>query len=252
MINVPLSQGFRFRPVNSELPNFDNTFAANVEGAPYSFDYFAPKRVVKVQVVMTDDSVTASTLSIIHNGTPVNVTTVDTTYLGDLRFDTYSIDLSAYPGECCYMKVYSSDVLMYQSENFIVADIPGYKIIEWFNNENAFQMNYSTGLTHVLQIDAKTWKLNFGGESTVYSNQGIEVKLKGTVKRIFLLENELPDYLCEILTLAMEHDHFYINSVEYVVSKKPTITQLGTSGMYSFSAEVTQNVVVGINTHGVA
>jgi hypothetical protein len=112
-------------------------------------------------------------------------------------------------------------------------------------------MDYSVGLVHSMQIEAKNWKLSFGGESSIYSNQGEEVKLKETVQRVMLLECELPGYMIEILRLATAHDHFYINEVEYVRKDEPTITQLGTSGMYSFSAKVTQRTIIGLNTHDV-
>jgi hypothetical protein len=256
MLNVPLAQSIRFRPVNTALPNFDNTFAADTDGAPYSFDALVPEQSVSIQCVTPDDNETYAYLHLIHNGTGINITDVSTSFLGQYKYETFTIDFSLYPGECCTIEVFEGvladpQVMKFESEPFKVETNTKYLQCEWWNAENSFQMDYSAGLTHILQIEAKKWKMSFGGDSTVYVNQGEETKLKGIVKRIFLLECELPDYLCEILTLAMEHDHFYINSVEFVTSKKPTITQLGTSGMYSFSAEVSQRNVIGLNTHDV-
>jgi len=251
MINVPLAQSFRFRPVNADPANFDNTFASETEGAPYSFDIFAPEEDILLQVVRNDLDTFDTFVKLIHNNTVEYIVSPAETVLGGLKYQTYTLPLATYPGECCYIEVYEDVVLMFKSEEFTVEDKSSYLKIEWFNSENSFQMDYSSGLTHIIQLEAKKWKLNFGGEASVYVNQGQEVKLKEIVQRIFLLECEVPDYLAELLVLAMAHDRFYINSVEFVVSKKPTLSQIGTSGMYSFSAEVKQKTIIGLNTHDV-
>jgi len=256
MINIPLAQSIRFRPINTARANFDNTFAATKDTFNYSFDYYLPASDVKIQIVTPDDNTSYSYLDLIHGTTRTRITDLATTFIGQLKYETYTIDLGTYPNECCYLEAFleedgGGEVLSYRSEPFHVTTQDNYLLIEWLNSENSFQMDYSTGLTHMMQLEAKQWKMSFGGESSVYVNQGEEVKLKGIVQRIFLLECELPDYLAEILVLAMEHDSFYINEVEFVVSKKATITQMGQSGMYSFSAEVKQKTIVGLNTHDV-
>jgi hypothetical protein len=196
-------------------------------------------------------------MDLIHNNTRTRITDLATSFIGDLKYETYTVDFGTYPNECCYIEVFlepspgDGETLAYRSERFHVTDQPTYLLTEWFNSENAFQMDYSVGLTHSLQIEAKQWKMTFGGDASIYLNQGEEVKLKETVQRVFILECELPDYMIELLRLATAHDHFYINEVEFVRKDEPVITQLGTSGMYTFSAKVTQRAVIGLNTHDV-
>lgn len=257
MINVPLSQSIRFRPINTDLPNFDNTFAADKSGAPYDFTFYVPEQSLQIQVVTQDDNEALSYMDLIHNGTRTRITDLSTSYIGAYKYETYTINFALYPNECGYIEVFletspgAGETLSYRSERFTIASQPNYLLIEWLNSENAFQLDYSVGLTHAMQLEANQWKLTFGGESSNYINQGEEVKLKESVARIFLLECELPDYLIEILRLATAHDHFYINGIEFVRSEEPAITQLGTSGMYSFSGKVRQRTIVGLNTHDV-
>jgi len=246
MINVPIAQSIRFRPINTLRSNFDNTFASDIEGTPYDFTLYVPVGDFKFQVAYDSGSIAA----FLNNETLI--TEKSTSTINGINYDTYTWDNTPWINQCnVQIYIYQDAVLMYKSERFTVLNQPDYLLIEWFNSENNFQMDYSSGLTHSLQIDAKNWKLSYGGEASIYSNQGEDVKLKETVQRVFLLECELPDYMIEILRLATAHDRFYINEVEFVRKDEPVITQLGTSGMYTFSAKITQRTIVGLNTHDV-
>ncbi len=172
------------------------------------------------------------------------------------KYDTYTIDLSLYAGESCYCEVFSEvldegKILGYSSEPFTVGtDLKAYRF-EWTNNDNGFMMDYSAGLTHVMQLTGRGKRLNFAGDSSIYSNQGEDVKLKETVSRVFEIELHVPDYIAELFILATAHDHFYINEIEFVTTKKPTVTQSGNSNMYVLSGEFKQRTVIGLNTHDV-
>jgi len=256
MINIPIAQSIRFRPINNDLPNFDNTFAADVDGFPYAYTQYVNPETIPIQVVTPDDNESLAYLDLIHNGTRTRITGESTSFIGTLKYNTFPVTLASYSSQCCYMEAFlevdgGGEVLSYRSERFTVLSQPKYLRLDWFNTENSFQMDYSAGLVHSMWVEAKQGKLQFGGDASIYMNQGEEVKLKETVQRVFLLECEVPYYIAEQMVLAMAHDRFYINSVEFVTDKKATITQLGQSAMYSFSAEVKQKVVVGSNTHDV-
>lgn len=257
MINVPIAQSLRFRPVDTNMPNFDNTFAVDADVSPYSFTHYVPAADRRFQVVTPDDNESLSYVDLIHNGTRTRITDLVTSFIGVNKYETYTIEFATYEDQCCYIEVFleatpgSGEVLSYQTENFYVKTQSSYKLIEWVNDDNRFQMDYSFGLTHALQLEAKLRKLGFGGSSSIMENQGVKVKLKETVTRVLSLECEAPDYFIEILRLATAHDHFYINEVEYVVSEEPAINQLGDTGLYSFSAKVSQKTVIGLNSHDV-
>lgn len=255
MTTVPLIQSFRFRPINTARPNFDNTFAADTKSFPYEYAHYVPEQEITFQVITPDDNETYSVCYLVHDGTSTLLTDIATSFIGVYKYETYTVDFSLYADECCYIEVYERvltdpEELKYRTERFKVKTMADYLTIEWFSFDNTI-MDYSTGLTHILQLDARQWKMQPAGESTVYSNQGRETKLKGITNRIFLLELELPVYLADILAGATDHDQFFVNEVEFVVSKKPTFTQLGTSDMYAFSCELQQTVIVGLNTHDV-
>ena len=256
MINIPIAQSIRFRPINNDLPNFDNTFAADVEGFPYAFTQYVNPETIPIQVVTPDDNESLAYLDLIHNGTRTRIVDESTTFIGALKYNTFPVTLASFSGQCCYMEAFlevngGGEVLSYRSERFTVLAQPKYLRLDWFNSENSFQMDYSAGLVHSMWVEAKQWKLKPGGSSSIYVNQGEEVKLKSIYQRIFLLECEVPYYVAEQMIMATDHDRFYINSIEFVTTEKPTITQLGQSAMYSFSAEVKQKTIVGLNTHDV-
>jgi len=251
MITAPISQSIRFRQVNSYPANFDNTFDSEFR---YT-QYVAPENL-KVQLRRLNDSQAVPALYIVEcNETETEVTAPETHVVGAAIFYTFTLPLASFDTKKLRLKVVEvwnsapSEITHY-TEYFTVKEQPFLKL-NWFNTENAFTLDYSTGLVNEMWVEAKMHKLSHGGEASVYSNQGVDVKLKEIVSRIFSLETDVPDYIAEQIALALAHDRFYINEIEFVASKKPTLTQLGRSNMYQFVAEVKQKAVIGINTHDV-
>jgi hypothetical protein len=257
MIDIPISQQFRFRPIDTNLPNFDNTFISDSDAFQVEFTQYVNPIDTLIQTSWVNDGLRYAAISVIEcDGTETVINTQTEHVVGIRIYRTFRVSLGLFEGKRIRLKVYEviigvSNTESHLSEWVYIESQPKYLQVEWWNVDNAFMLDYSDGLTNVLQLDAKQWKLTFGGESSVYSNQGIETKLKEIVNRVFILECDLPDYLCETLTLAMAHDHFYINEIEFVTTKKPVITQRGTSSIYAFSAEVQQRAISGINKHNV-
>jgi len=129
-------------------------------------------------------------------------------------------------------------------------DNPNLFKFEWFNVENGFGMDYvMSGMVGKAYIESKLIYGQAAGDSVIFDNQGEEVKLKEIVQRVMMLSCEVPAYLAEQITLWMAHDQFFINDVQYINSKKPTIQQRGNSNIYQLVAELKQTDVIGINTH---
>ncbi len=250
MITAPISQSIRFRPVNNYPANFDNTFDAE----NYYIQYVQPENL-KVQLSRVNDSLAFPELYIVEcNGTETEVTTPETHIVGVNIYYTFTLPLALFENKKLRLKVVevwnsAPNAITHYSEYFTVQDQPTFLKLNWFNTENGFTLDYSTGLVNQLMIEGKMHKLSFGGEASVYSNQGTDVKLKEIVSRVFSFETDVPDYVAEQITLAMAHDRFYINEIEFVTSKKPTQNQIGLSNMYQFAAEIKQKAVIGINTH---
>lgn len=247
MINIPISQSIRFRPVNSAPANFDNTFDS--EGR--YIQYVNPSDL-SIQLSRVMGSIGLVKMYAVEcNGTETELTDSTDFTIVDRVYSTFVIPFADFTGKKLYLKVIENGITTHNSEWFIVESQPGYLKLNWFNTENSFLTDYSNGLVNEMIVEAKMRKLSFGGDSSVYSNQGVDVKLKEIVSRLFSFECDVPDYVAEQITLAMAHDRFYVNEIEFVTSKKPTVTQLGTSNMYTFVAELKQKTVIGINTHDV-
>lgn len=138
----------------------------------------------------------------------------------------------------------------------ILSDEDDSLLIEFFNNavendDNLFQVDYHTGIAHQLRIPGTCNEYKPAGESTVFDNQDELTKLSSEVKRILILKTDpIPAYLQEMLTVAMQHDHFYVNKVEFVAESLPEISA-NPSNLAPLTANLTQRNIIGLNTHDI-
>lgn len=122
--------------------------------------------------------------------------------------------------------------------------------IEWFNDENAFELDYSTGISMMCRVEGLMKDYIPGGKAEVYDNFSEKVKLREEVYRGHTLKiPELPSNMVEKLTIAAAHDNFYINEVQFVSEDKPEIGDLELANLFEFSLKVIQKTVIGLNTH---
>ena len=256
MINVPISQSIRFRPINSDRFNFDNIFEANNPRIKGAFVQYVGENDIKIQVA-TDEGERAVSMYVLDSGVYTDLGVPVSSVVRGVTYCEFTFDAATYAGKECQLEVRRIDILastetaVYLSEPFTVEDQPLYYKLEWFNIENNFAINYGTGIVHQLFVNARMKMQTMGGEASIYSNQGEDVKLKEIVSRIFYFECDVPDYMAEQITLAMAHDNFFVNGVQMVVNKKAVITPRGSSNIVSFAAELKQKTVIGINTHDV-
>lgn len=135
----------------------------------------------------------------------------------------------------------------------IIATDDRYLQIEFFNLENAWHVYYvnpteADRISHLLRIKGELKRYKPGGETSVFDNQNEVVKTSGEVKRTLTLETEaIPPYLAEMLAVALAHDKFFINEVEYVAEGNPEYENSG--DLASFSVSLTQRDVIGLNAH---
>lgn len=129
-------------------------------------------------------------------------------------------------------------------------------LIEFFNNyleneDNLFHVDYSTGITHQIRIYGTLLEYKAAGEVSVFDNQQELTKILGEVKRQMTLKTDpIPAYLAEMLWVAMQHDHFYINETEYVCEQAPEYEN-NIGGLAGFSVTLTQRTVLGLNAHDI-
>lgn len=124
-----------------------------------------------------------------------------------------------------------------------------YLKIEFYNFDNAFQVDYSTGIVHLLRVRAEMKELRSGGEGSFFDNQEEITRTSGEVKQILVLKTApIPRYLAMMLKVAVTHDKFFVNEVEFVAEADPDIEN-SLSNLVTFSCALTQREVIGLNTH---
>lgn len=94
-------------------------------------------------------------------------------------------------------------------------------LLSWTNDDNGYGIDYETlGQVNKLRVNAKNWhprpksdrdifEFSDGSKRIIYAKTDIQKSL--TIQ-------ELPEYLVEALGIGKDHDHFYIDSEEYIVN----------------------------------
>jgi len=266
MIDIPISNPVRFRPLTGQTePNFDNTFEDDYTGENRTNKPFAQYVSADgwyLQVVTDYNTLDESgncSVDIVENyegtvngfGPPVIIE------MGGFYYHTFEIR----PMNTGCFKLWCVDGTDYLFESewlhnpvggiaTLRASNTNLYLVEWYNIENNYGIEYvESGLVNRAYIEAKLIWGQPAGDSVIFDNQGEEVKLKETVQRVFMLSLDAPAYICEMLTVAMSHDMFFINDMQYINSKKPQVSQIGNSNIYSFNSELKQVAVIGLNTH---
>jgi hypothetical protein len=267
---ISQANSMRFRKVNSDLPNFDNTLTANEKFYNDKIETYLQRwntsDVVTVQiksdsatvptiVVTSDDNSTSSIVCIGNTYKSRYDTNGGTTY--NLWFFEFQVVMSFYQVETFVTVTQGTDI--YKSEPFI-GDIEidselsnGETLkLEYANNDNAFQIDFSTLITFTLYIKAIIKDYETGGDISVYDNQDEIEKLKETAKRIFSFKTlHIPRYLAETLKIASSMDNLVINDVAFVREDQPDISPVDGNNFVEYSMNVSDKEYLGLNTHDI-
>lgn len=103
------------------------------------------------------------------------------------------------------------------SEPLLLADAhPNTVLIEYWNRDNAFGLEFTTGLVGRLRVGGTFFKLKPSGTSQQHrSSSGVPTLLSSTAQRGILLETfELPDWLHEKLFVVLRLDGLRVNGRE--------------------------------------
>jgi hypothetical protein len=240
---------------DSNDANFDNTLFAERPFENHLLYRYTQKFIsgdTPTIHVKTKDGVAIPTITAIKQDyTNVNIIpTLIATYT-DFKIYTFNIDMSLYGSNFRVKVVAGSDTWMSEPIE-VITDIDYFLMLEWFNFDNAFDCEYSTGLTHFIRIEGILKDYEPGGEMSLYDNQGELTKLKEVVIRVLRLETGvIPDYLAEKIRVAMAHDKFFVNDIEYVSDSLPDITSLNFTNFKELAVSLVQRNVLGINTHDI-
>lgn len=132
----------------------------------------------------------------------------------------YNIDWSDLEEGCYYLK-FTHETIEYRSDCFTVKLTWNCtKQVTWNCNEDAFGFNYSDLLfTQTLRIEANLWKSRWkASEKEVfdYSNGDVEIVYVAKEKEQIFTTEQLPEYIHDALSLALDSDNFFIDGLKYV------------------------------------
>lgn len=90
-------------------------------------------------------------------------------------------------------------------------------LLEYTNIDNAFNIDYVSGIVHRIRVPARMVKATPGAEqSSIRSTNGSVTKLSAKPQRKYLLEFFfIPAYLHELISLIFDHDVVRINTVQF-------------------------------------
>ena len=259
---VSLANAIRFYRVDDDWQNFDNRAYRDVFMINHLiYDYcqkYWNEDVVKLQFKVIHDTGAPVVTVFVDDGT--SATPALSLINAYIEYDFYvlTLDLSTYGGKLIeieathtigsYTEVYRTNPIE------VTVDEPTELLgLHWFNDDNAFEMDYSTGLTPAMRIEGVIRLAEeAAGEQSVYDNQEEMVKLFEEVKRVMTLRiPHIPEQLIEQLRIAAAHDHFFVNGVEFVAESAPTYSLDDMTNTGEFSVNLTQKNIIGYNTHDV-
>ncbi len=93
-------------------------------------------------------------------------------------------------------------------------------LLSWENNEATFGFDYNNLVyTHYLRLKGKLWHPRFPKEkkNVFVDSAGNRLNLYSRTKKEMVFNiSEVPDYIHDALAIALEHDSFNVDSVQYV------------------------------------
>lgn len=267
------SNSLRFRKVDSNPPNFDNTLVAdeifyNDKIWTYCQRWKTTDTAVTVQVNSDSDTLPTVVATKADNST-VNITPTGSTYVSrydttgdgsfDLWFFAFDIDMSVYTTET-FVTV-TQGAVVYKSEPFkgdanLATEIANgeVQVIDYFNVDNTFEIDFSSGagsITYTLYVEGSMKRRTGGGESSLYDNQQEITLLKRTKKRLLELKTlEVPRYIEETIDLITAMDNITINGVAYVYEEDSVDSEeVEGSNLVTVTVNFTDKEYLGVNTN---
>ena len=225
----------RFKKVNTDLPSFDNVLLADEKFYNDKIFTYCQRWTTSeeqtIQIKSDSDTLPTAVATKADQSTvniPVALASsydADSDGTDDLFFFEFDVAFSLFADPAYITVTQGTDV--WKSEPFkgdsnLTTEINNGEVLklEYFNNDNAFQVDFSTGITFTLYVESVLKDLDFGGESSVYDNQDELVKLRESAKRILSFRTlEIPRYLAETIRLASSCDNFNVNEVSPAIVK---------------------------------
>jgi hypothetical protein len=202
-----------------------------------------------VQFSTSYDNISAYIVDENYNKTDVSAFITQGVGLTNDRYQyQLTVDLSAYSGYYCLMFDfidYNKPLANYQSEWFEIADsFDDCLKIEW---KNGSFNPYNDGIiwggsTQCVYIESHLVDFIPGIDKTVFkteNNKLLTTQANPIKSKKWVIEL-IPDYIVEMINLALAHDYFYINGVRYNSEEVLEAERQGETRLYSSNMVLTQ------------
>lgn len=180
-------------------------------------------------------------------GDPLSATVTTTYNLHDYEVYEIQINWALYAANQYYLKFTGSDVSFapyvalsepIETSTTLIDHI----LIKWSNIDNAFKIDYSTGIVNFVRVEGRLLLQPAGGESEVMedSNRRL-IKLRENVTRLVSMDvYDVPPYLAEKLRVAMAHDTILVEGVNYQTEDKLNFTNYEMYALVDLSVKLRQ------------
>jgi hypothetical protein len=255
----------RFKKQDSEPPNFDNTLLADEKfynDTIYTYCQRFPDDSTQIVQLKSDSDELPVAIATRSDKTQVALTVTevssydtDSSGTDDTWYFEFTVDFSTFTQITDITVTQDTDT--FKSEPFIgdpdvsiqVKDSEVLKL-EYFNFDNAFNIDFSTGITFELYVEAVAKNYKPQGEKSIYDNQREVTILKSTKQRTLELQTlEIPRYLSETIDLITGLDNLVINSIAYVYEKDTLeVDPFGDTNFVTASAVLINKEYLGTNS----
>jgi hypothetical protein len=253
IFTIPKAQALRFININerSKVQNYDNTFAERLRYAETSPYHYTQKfqKTDTLWVQFRTNYTTVNAYLVDKNNTRINKTGDLIILFTDSSGRSYynlPIDLTIIEG-CYFIEFTGSDIdkstFTFQSEIFdVVTEVKDSILIEWFGNDAYDDMMHWDGINQSIRVVGRDRNLSPEQSKSIYENTDYApITLKSKPIRLLQVDiNIVPYWVIEKINIALSHDKFYIQNVQYNSEDIIESEVKGDSQMYSATITLTQ------------
>ena len=249
---VSLANSIRFVVQNGLDSSFNNTLFNDEQFGNYRDGYYCQKFVYKDAITIQIKATLTETVTLTRynsDGSTATITPATTTTYSAFKILDYTITIAT---DDYFYLVASSDVNDSWKSEPVMEDSRGDLLkLQWYSYDPSltFEFDYSNDEVNFLYVEGRIHDYAPAGEATVYDNQNEKIKVKQSLFRTLkFVSDPIPRYLAEKIQIALAHDKFLINGVQYVSEDMIEVSPFGGSTLVTISAVLTESNVLGLNT----
>ena len=263
---ISVANSIHFVEVNTDLPSPENVLTADQKRAGYTIKTYCQrfKNTDTVTVQLGSDEATVPTVQVFmpHLEATIVPTLVssyttdpDTAnhryyFEFDVVFSSYSdaIQIKATQGNSVWIsEPVKAEDLTEDLANGNLLRIDHTNSSKPSDNFN-FEIDYTTGIQFFFYVEAVLTNFNYPREDTLTKNIDRNKLLESKLSRAAELKtDQLPEYMCQLLSVAASHFYYTINGLQYVL-EDDDIEQVEFTNFQVLTQTVSQKDVLAFNT----